>query len=237
MQIKKIFGMLLLLFFLGYSFKVYPQNAAFKGRNSILFAPFNTLDIINPSIQIGFERSLSEKFALQIEGGYILNHSLVNYLVDQLNNIEDCPYTNKGYKARTELKYIYSIKERDNTYFSLELFYMQNKSGESAYFLIADTNYTYSNPRPVGTNSYYDFFYNYKQRIGLNFKLGAKLFISKHLFAEPHIGLGIVYRISEHSGRENPIDKLYDEIIDFDKKPGNLFIPNFPFNIKMGYRF
>lgn len=55
-----------------------------ENKHSIFFAPFNTLDLINPSLQIGYERKLNENYSFQIEGAYILNHSIPNYIIDLL---------------------------------------------------------------------------------------------------------------------------------------------------------
>jgi hypothetical protein len=236
--LKKLF---LFLFFGSSSLSLYSQRDSdpfFKKRNAIIFAPLNTFDIINPSFQIGYERLLhNDKFAIQAEAGLMLFHSLPHYFIDYLNEVKDCAYSNSGFKVRSELKYFYSLSKSKGPYFSLELFYLRNKSGVKETFNIVDTTFVYSEARPIGANVYDDFFYNDKQRFGLNLKIGVKLFFLKNFYFEPFIGLGLVYRTSKHYERENLNDTLYGEELSFHNKIGNMFIPNLPANIKIGYRF
>ena len=236
---KKI-NYLLLLFLLGwinYSNAQSNNTSLDEKPNSIFFAPFNVFDFINPSLQIGYERMLSSKIAVQIEGAYILNHSVENYLIDLSNGIKDCEYSNSGFKIRGEFKYYYSKRNRIHPYVSGELFYLKNKSRILDTFIVSDTTFIYSTPRPPGQTLYNDFFTLDKQRIGLNLKFGIKLLAGEHLFFEPHVGLGIVYRISKHYDRENLNDELYGGFLSFSDKAGNMFIANLPFNLKFGFRF
>lgn len=205
--------------------------------NSITFAPFNLFDFINPSAQVGYEKRYSNSFAYQIEAAYIVNHSIENYLIDNANGITDCDYTNKGFKIRGEFKYYFAKGRIIDPYLSAELFYLKNRSGVLSSFIVSDTTYVYSQPRPPGQTVYEDFYYNDKQRIGINLKFGFKLYLGENLFLEPHLGIGLVYRISKQYDRENLNDQLYGGILDFNNKAGNMWIPNLPFNLKVGYRF
>ncbi|MBX2926024.1 MAG: hypothetical protein KF746_27765 [Chitinophagaceae bacterium] len=67
-------------------------------RNTVFFAPLNVFDMVNPSIQAGYERMISPKIAVQVEGGYILHHSIPNVIIDVVTgvNVKDCEYTHKG---------------------------------------------------------------------------------------------------------------------------------------------
>lgn len=205
--------------------------------NTITVAPLNLFDFINPSLQLGYERMLNKKITFQVEGGLILNHDIRNYLVDNIRGFKDCPFTNSGFKIRGEFKYFYSERKLIKPYVSYEIFYTKNRSGVQDLFLIADTTFIYSKPRPVGANTYYDFFMNDKQRFGINLKFGLKYLIGKNLLLEPHIGIGVVLRKSNHYDRENINDKLYDEVSSINNKAGIIWLPNLPFNIKIGYRF
>lgn len=207
--------------------------------NMIFFAPINTIDLINPSIQLGYERRINKLYAYQIEYGYILNHSLENYLIDKANGIKDCEYSNKGYKIRMEFKYFVGRKwfNAENFYISSELFYTKNKSNVTDSFLISDTSFVYSFGKPEGVNyGYDDFFTMDKQRFGLNLKFGSKLWLN-NIVVEPHIGIGIVYRKTVHYNRENLKDEFYDKTLSFYNVPGNKWILNLPWNIKFGYSF
>ncbi|MBC7937762.1 MAG: hypothetical protein H7Y86_20630 [Rhizobacter sp.] len=49
---------------------VYAQNAM-PGKNSICWSPFRIADPVNPRIELGFERSHSKNYALNISAGYM----------------------------------------------------------------------------------------------------------------------------------------------------------------------
>ena len=206
-------------------------------RNSIIFAPLNLFDFINPSLQIGYERMLNQKIAVQLEGAYILNHSVGNYLIDLANGIKDCEYTNSGFKIRGEFKYYFSKGNRFRPYLSGELFYLKNKSKVMDTFIVSDTSFIYSSPRIPGYNYYHDFYTLDKQRFGLNLKIGFKMMVGENFFFEPHIGIGLVYRVSKHYDRENINDELSGGFLSLPDKAGNMWLANLPLNLKIGYSF
>lgn len=209
-----------------------------RKTNAVFFAPLNFFDVINPSFQIGYERTLSDKISAQIEGGVILRHSVFGFIFESLGR-EDYWYTNSGYKLRFEIKY--SIRDRvrfpKNPYLSLEIFCTKNNSHVNNLFIVKDTTFIYPIPRPAGYNAYEDFFTIDKLRLGFNVKIGTRILLSKHLFIEPHIGLGIVFRKSQHYGRMNINDDTYDKVLSFHNEKGDALIPNLPWNVKFGYRF
>lgn len=238
---KKI-KLFLLLFLFGIIHHSYAQSnfqsyEAYLNskRNSIIFAPFNLLDIINPSLQIGYERMLNHKFAVQIEGAYIINHSVENYLIDLANGIKDCEYTNRGFKIRGEFKYYFSKGNSFKPYLSSELFYLKNISKVMETFIASDTTVIY--PTLPDYKYYQDFITIDKQRFGLNLKIGFKLFAGENFYFEPHTGIGLVYRISKHYDRENINDELANGFLSFSSKAGKMWIANLPLNMKIGYRF
>ena len=217
------------------------RTAKIEKPNAIFFAPLNLFDIVNPNFQIGYERFVAKKWSLQIEGGIIINHSIINYVIDWANGIKvsECPYTNKGFRLKGSLKYILVDKRKFKLYVSPELFYYTNKSGIVGDFLISDPDFDYSFGSPEeGQNGYRQFFYNDEEKMGINFKTGIKLLLGKHFFIEPHIGLGFAYRNVIHEGIENPNDEIYDNLFGiFDSAAPNKWVPTLPFNLKIGFRF
>jgi hypothetical protein len=231
---------LILVFFIGFTNNVLGKSDTIQqiNRNALFIAPLNFLDVINPSFQIGYERKISENVSAQIEAGVILRHSVTGFVFEALNRGAYW-YTNSGHKIRFETKYSIGnkIQSFENPYISCELFYTKNKSYVNDLFTIKDTTFIYPGERPPGYHQYEDFFTLDKQRFGINFKIGTKIFILENIFFEPHIGLGIVYRRSAHYGRINMHDDFYDKISSFHNEKGNMIIPNFPLNVKIGYKF
>jgi hypothetical protein len=198
--------------------------------NAIFVAPLNMFDFINPSIQIGYERMFNKRYAVQVEGAYILNHSLQEW-IDALRGIKDCEYTNKGFKVRAEFKYFFSLKKHAGFYCSGELYYLQNKSGVVNDFY-RDPNFT----GPTQSTAYPDFYYNDKKQISLNAKAGIRIW-GGYFSLDIHCGIGIAYRENIHTERDNPNDKFVLGLERFWYKRGNSVVPTFPFNIKFGVRF
>ena len=209
--------------------------------NSIFFAPLNLFDFVNPNFQIGYERFLARKWSLQVEGGIIIKHSIINSVIDWANGIKisECPYTNKGFRVKGSIKYFVVDKRIFKLYVSPELFYYKNKSGIVRDFLISDPDFEYSFGRPAeGQNGYNQFFYNDEEKMGVNFKVGIKLLLGKHFFIEPHLGLGLAYRNVIQTGIENPNDVIYDNLFGiFENTAPNKWVPTLPFNFKIGFRF
>ena len=93
---KKFLFTKILLVGLTFSFYTYGQEIIEKNEvnakrtekiekpNAIFIAPLNLFDFVNPNFQIGYERFIAKRWALQIEGGIIINHSVENYLIDRI---------------------------------------------------------------------------------------------------------------------------------------------------------
>ena len=118
--VKNLLLIVILLVGLNLSFYGYGQDTTERNEyktertekiekpHAIFFTPLNVFDVVNPNIQIGYGRFFSEKWAWQIDGGIIINHSIPNYMIDMFTGIKikECPYTNKGFRVRGSVKYI-----------------------------------------------------------------------------------------------------------------------------------
>lgn len=255
---------MILLTALFLSFDIYGQDTIAKieykakniekieKSNAIFFAPFNFFDFQNPNFQIGYERFVAKKWAIQIDGAVMIPHSILQYITDWSDGIKKCPYTNKGFRIKGSVKYFLVNKRIFKLYLSPEFFYYKNKSGIARSFLISDLNFEYSFVPQWENKDYIQFFYNEEEKMGVNFKVGFKICIGKYFFVEPHVGLGIAYRNVVQTGKENPNDKLwgglssyspeginhdYSSLWIFDKAAPNKWVPTIPLNCKIGIRF
>lgn len=209
-------------------------------RNRIFFAPLNTIDPINPSIQFGYERMLSNKYSAQVEYGQIMKRSLIGFTaVELFKRSKDYWSTYSGYKLRGEVKRYFENKKtiEGRKYLSVELFYLKNKSNVDDLFIVGDTTFQYTPERPIGATHYEDFFIVDKKKYGINFKLGFQLLLTPRWDLEGYVGLGYVHRKTEHYNRMNINDVLFDEVVSFHNKRGSSHLFNLPLNIKLGYRF
>lgn len=233
------------LLILGSYGKMNAQEEVKKGNyihkaNSIFFAPFNILDFFNPSFQVGYERMIHSKWALQFEYGYIFKKTIFDRIVNPKDKEDE--YNNKGYKLRTEVKYFIKKETNFGLYTSLELFYMRNTSGVNGTFVVSDTsiNYSFKPEEGFGSNindiQHTEYYTNDKTKYGINAKFGVKVFPGSFLI-ESYLGLGIAHRKNKHSDRENindkePIHETWDPHLK-----GEMWIFNLPINVKVGYRF
>ncbi len=205
-------------------------------KNSIIFSPFNLIDPINPSFQVGYQRLLYDKIELQMEYGHIINKALFYYIINPDEGKEE--YSNKGFKVRFETKRFFRNEGFFRYYLSGELFYLQNVSKVQNQFLVSDPDYNYSFDLPNDGEQYgyTDYFTNSKTKYGFNVKFGIKLVIDP-LFFEACNGIGIAYRNNIHSDRENMNDKPYDTSFLNDNIPKKMYILNLPLNFRIGYMF
>ena len=218
--------------------------------NAVFFAPLNLFNFVYPNFQMGYERIVTEKLALQIEGGLSINQSIVVTSLGfvsallgyrEFKGISSDMSTNNGFLVKGSAKYFVWKKKKSKLYVSPELFYSKIKSGITRSFLVSDPDFEYS--FGIAQNEQYDhFFYNDEEKVGMNFKVGNKISFGKRLYCDFHIGFGFAYRNVVQTGIENPNDKMYDLLDDLflgflDKAAPNKWVPTIPINFKIGYRF
>lgn len=220
------------------SYSQTKQDSTVRHRkNALIFAPLNLLDIINPSFQIGYQRKIGTNKELQLEGGYIINKSLMHYTINPNESRED--FTNRGYKVRLEFKRYIHQEKGFRAYLSAEVFHMENTSEVINQFIVSDYSYDYSFDLPPneGRIVYTDYFTNEKVKTGFNIKFGYKVGYLNKYFLESYIGTGVSYRENKHRDRENIKDPSYDESPWNDNLLGGRWLISLPFNIKMGWHF
>ena len=85
------------------------QTTKIENPHAFRIAPLNILNLNNPNFQIGYERYVAKRWSLQVEGGIIINHSIIHYVVDWASGIKvrECPYTNKGFRVKGSVKYFF----------------------------------------------------------------------------------------------------------------------------------
>lgn len=211
-----------------------------KKNNYFFVSPLSLLDVINPAITIGYERKISKRFALQIEGGPILERSLFGYFFTGLGfGTRDAWWRNSGGKIRAELKYFPETtpKKTFKKYYAFEVFITQNKSNVTQLYEISDTTYDYSNKdvKFAWIGIYDDFYEIRRNRFGTNFKIGIQEVDKRNVTIDSSVGVGIAYQSAEESGRTNYNDKPYNGNQPF-LKPGNRILPTLTIGIKIGFK-
>jgi len=191
-----------------------------KKNNAITVSPLAVFNILNPSLQMGYQRNLTPNLLFQIDAGIILRHSVFGFLGCHLYN-GSVNYSYSGYKFQVGLRRVLS-----KSYFiDGEMTYLKNKG---------NVNNTYVDSYG---NSYDDFFIQERYRYGINSKFGMKYVVSHRLLLEWSVGLGISYHNVNHYDRENMNNKAYSSLYGYLLKHGNYFRLNLPINGKVGYIF
>ena len=215
--------------------------------NAFFIAPLNTFNLVYPNFQIGYERIIAEKWALQIEGGIMYNQRyqlftrLFIWVLSNERNSEPPSNTNHGFRVLGSVKYVIGETKISKIYISPELYYTKTKSKIKRSFLVSDPNFEYSFGLAEFGSSYYHEFYNVEEKMGLNFKLGSKLYFG-NCYLDFHVGLGVGHRNVVQTGKENPDDKISDIFNELylgflDKASPNKWALTLPFNLKIGLRF
>lgn len=207
-----------------------PDSLLRNNRNAVFFAPLNLLDFTNPSIQIGYERFLKPQLSVQIEGGYIIKQSIVNYFDKDFSEDDQSA---KGYKVKLGVKYYWFRDTKIKPYVSCELFHTKNN------LILSHFRSDYAKSLTVSDSDYENYYAKYDiKRTGLNIKFGVKFPLGKYLFLEPHIGFGIVYNDIDKKGKlHDDDDSITSKIAeDFFAIPKSLDV-NLPLNIKLGINF
>ncbi len=216
------------LLFLAISLMGQNDESTNRLKNAITINPVSCFNVLNPSIQIGYQRDLTEDLILQVEGGLLLKNSMLVLLYggSWLPNGKNFSYS--GYLFQVEMKKMF--KERGKYLVSRfflggELQYLRNNGIVNNMFV---------NQWGV---AYDDFFSEVKNRFRIAPKFGIQLLLGKHFLTEASAGLGIAYYHVEHTGRLNPNDKAYSSLYAYVLKEGNFIKPNLLFCIKLGYKF
>ena len=216
------------LLFIAISLMCQNDDSSNRLKNSITINPVSSFNVLNPSIQIGYQRNLTDDLILQVEGGLLLKNSMVVLLLGGtwLPNSKNFSYS--GYVCQVEIKKMF--KERGK-YLVSRLFV----GGEFQYLRNNGiVNNMYVNQSGV---AYDDFFTEVKNRFRIAPKFGIQLLLGKHFLTEASAGLGIAYYHVEHTGRLNPDDKAYSSLYGYVLKEGNFIKPNILFSLKFGYKF
>jgi hypothetical protein len=191
------------------------QTADTIYRHQVKFSVFRALNVLNPRIELAYERWQSDKFSIQFSAGIP-------------SNVVGSPFENlRGYIVGLEEKYFFSRVEKKATYLSVELNNSKNKYEEVTHGV-----------NPITSVNEADNFTIVRKTTSLAFKYGFP-FYTRRSVVDLNVGLGVKYRSVKH------YDRIYDyseprEFGDLHhrnnmEKEGFDF--HMPFNLQLGYRF
>jgi hypothetical protein len=198
----------------------YGQKANSNKTNQIKFSPLRLVDPVNPGIELGYEKFISNHFSTQLSVTYIKDL----FKITSFSN-------HAGVRVSLEEKYYRKPQRKLRTYYSGEVVYLKiNYTAQSEY--IKDT--------ALMTPKYSDTFNIAKQTFCFNLKYGVQIPI-KRFSLDISAGAGIKYKMVKRSGINNinAIEQVAIDpnIYDIANKEGSKVAPNLTMNIKLAYNF
>jgi len=194
--------------------------------NTIKIAPLNFIDFECPSLQLGYERTVSKEWLIEINGGIVLKRSLLGVAGIQLENTEDDRrHTFSGTKASIGVKKILKVSKNGihNWFLGIEYAYRNTITDIWSSYYVEDVRQDY-------------IFQEHRIKNTLNIKVG-KQFVFNAFFMEVHWGLGVAHHNVEHIDEIPVYNKTDGSLFDYIHKDGIYLRLNLPINFKIGYRF
>lgn len=201
-------------------------------KNSFKLTPLKALGLFNPSIQLSYERKLSNHFSLQLGGGFLLPTQAF------VENVRYIPHR-KGYTSSIEGRY-YLNHMFAGTYLSMSFDYLNSNHQEFKKFIYPPA--FPNSPHPDAP--YFDTTTVLKQTFTTNFKIGYQQVINHFVF-DFYAGLGLRFKQVKYE------DMIHEEATEVYFRDSYLLADIFersnwkgfsntisiPLNFKVGYLF
>ena len=200
-----------------------------KYSNILKLSALKMFDLMNPAIDLSYERRTGKSLSTQFMVSYLLPNIVWNFRNTYKPEI-------KGYRVAVEEKYYFWKSANLGPYISFEVNYMKNKYRDIATFgpkiIQGDTTHI-----PI---EYADSIGIKKQTYSFNFKFGYQ-FILKRLSIDFSAGIGLRYKDVVHTDRINPNDVMISRFFlnfgNISNQNGKYWTAIFPLNVRIGWTF
>ena len=207
-----------------------PLDKAYsKYSNIIKITPLKLVDLVNPSIELSYERITGRSFSTQLMASCLLP-------INQIGVIKDFNPEIKGFRFSVEEKFYFKKSAPLGPYAGFEFNYLNNQYKDIWSFDVKNTNsgtaYNYA--------SYSDTFGIKKQTFSFNLKFGYQI-ITKRLAIDFYAGLGLRYKDVRHFDRINPNDEMeiprHPNVYYLTNLEGKYWTISIPLNLRIGWTF
>lgn len=190
-------------------------------KNVITFYPLSLLNVNEPTFQVGYERSLSEKWVLKFMGGIIPEFDVSNVLENLFG--EDKSFS--GFKFNTETKYIFytSKSKKSNFYISSDIFFTRVNSFESTSYYFFGTKFEEN--AEINQDIY-----------GANVRIGRQFTFNRFLL-EFYGGVGLGKHFEDSYNKKLEYDDSMNPYYVITENSKDYYKINFPINVILGFRF
>ena len=207
-----------------------PLDKLYDKYSSIFkITPLKIVGLVNPSIELSYERKTSRSFSTQIMASYMLPLSVLDIGSDFKPDI-------KGFRVAIEEKFYLNKSAPFGPYLSFELNYLNNQYKDIWNFGVENI---YTDPTYNFTN-YPDTFGIKKQTYSFNFKYGYQKIVNRFTF-DLYAGIGLRYKDVKHFDRIKPEDEMemprHPNIYYIANREGRFWMISIPLNVKVGWTF
>lgn len=210
-----------------------------NGKNALTFSPLNFTNVLSPSINVGYQRQVSNQVFILAEYGIITQRSIFGYIINSIvpedNNLD----TYAGHKFKLEGKYLLSPFNENRTltpFCAVSATYTYQKNYVNSAFIVSDENHDYSFNYAYEGMGYDDDYLAINRRKTVNFKFGLLIRFDRFSL-EPNIGTGIAFNQVTHENRENVNDDYDNQFLIFNLQQGNSITIDIPWDIRLGFVF
>jgi hypothetical protein len=202
-------SILLAVIFLNIPAILSAQDRPYK--NQIKVSPLRAVDLVNPGLELSYERRFSNTLSAEFAGAYMTAPFMQQHFPGY-----------KGYRVSFGPKYFI-----DRTEYA---------SPEFAYHKVTFDEVT-SGVDTIRNMVIADTFLIRKKMISINIRYGKQFFFN-HFLIDLAIGFGFKYRNVQHEGRTvEYLAPRHPNIYYSAKQPRKDWTMNFPIQFKIGYRF
>lgn len=188
--------------------------------NQIKTSPIRLLDLVNPGVELSYERFYAKHYSSQVSLSYLKDF----FKVTPFNNY-------KGFRISFEEKYFINKLATYRPYYAGELIYLKTYYNDVSSY-IKDT--------ALRTPEYNDTFSIAKQTLTFNVKYGVQMVVKKFVL-DICAGIGVKYKMSKRSGINDinayEVPPRHFNTYYLASKNGNYFTFNLPICIKIGFVF
>lgn len=206
---------LLILTFIIVPFIAISQNSEINYKNQLKLSASRTINILNPGVEISYERLYGNKLSTQFLAGIATN--VIGNPFERL----------RGYNIALEEKYFISKKNKSWEYLSAALNHSDIKYQERTSGVDTITNLTIVDSFTIA-----------RKTTSLAFKYGIQYY-NRRFVLDINLGAGVKYRTVQHYDRtfeyQGPREPFDLHRADNVERTGFAF--HFPLNIQLGYRF
>lgn len=210
-----MFKRFLILTLISLPFVAFSQNTEVNYRNQLKLSAFRVINILNPGVEISYERLSGNKLSTQFSIGIATN--IIGKPFEKL----------QGYNAALEEKYFLSRKSKSSKYISLVLNHADIRYQEKTSGIDTITHLTIIDTFTIA-----------RKITSLAFKYGIQLY-KNHFVVDINLGAGLKYRTVKHYNRTfeyiGPREAFDLHRTANVERAGFAF--DFPLNIQLGYRF